>query len=201
MTTFTPYRDQEQPIDGAGQEVVQADQNTANDKSINKRDTLAITGDATLTAAQFHEVGFLVLTGTPGAPFDLNFPAVTANGGTAAHMRKMIKNSTDDVATIQVTGGGGARVTLPVGEVVEVQTDGTDVEELFTAVLLGGTAALATGAVSGFSGMPTMAGDASGIPTKESAGFAAFVYDTTNQELKIYDPVANQWRTIATALQ
>ena len=67
--------------------------------------------------------------------------------------------------------------------------------------LSGGTSALATGATGGFPGIPTMAGDASGAPANESAGFAPIVYDTTNQEFKIYDPVANAWRAIATAAQ
>lgn len=63
------------------------------------------------------------------------------------------------------------------------------------------TSALATNATGGFPGMPTMAGDSSITPTNETAGFAPFCYDTTNNEFKVFNPISNTWRVIAMAVQ
>lgn len=89
-------------------------------------------------------------------------------------------------------------------DIVLASADGVEALRVFSNQdirLSAGVSALATSATGGFPGMPTMAGDASGTPTNESAGFAPFAYDTTNQEIKLYDPVANAWRTVATAAQ
>ncbi len=59
--------------------------------------------------------------------------------------------------------------------------------------LSAGTSALATTATGGFPGMPTCAGVPTGVPANESAGFAPFIFDTTNDDFYIYDPVANDW--------
>lgn len=54
------------------------------------------------------------------------------------------------------------------------------------SVIIGAEAAIATSATDGFLYIPTMAGTASGVPTAV-VGKVAMVFDTTNNELLIYD--------------
>ena len=56
-----------------------------------------------------------------------------------------------------------------------------------------GTAALATSATDGFLYIPSMAGAPSGTPTDYS-NLSAFVHDTTNNRLYVYDHVDGAWQ-------
>ena len=56
-----------------------------------------------------------------------------------------------------------------------------------------GTAALATSATDGFLYIPSMAGAPSGTPTDHS-NLSAFVHDTTNNRLYVYDHVDGAWQ-------
>lgn len=60
------------------------------------------------------------------------------------------------------------------------------------SVILGKTAALSTSATDGFAYMPTCAGTPSGTPTAFT-GKVAFVYDTTNNKIYIYN---GSWRGV-----
>ncbi len=68
------------------------------------------------------------LAGTPGA-FDFDVPS-------GANFCKlfMVENNTNGVATVQVTGGGGANVDVQIGQSAWLYSDGTDV----TGVITGG---------------------------------------------------------------
>ena len=50
-----------------------------------------------------------------------------------------------------------------------------------------GSAALATGATTGFLHIPTCAGTPTGVPAATQAGTRAIVFDTTNNKLYVYD--------------
>ena len=103
-------------------------------------------------------------------------------------------NHNADLMTIGTFNAGG-EVAFVSGSTVEAMRilSNQDIR------LSGGTSALATGAIAGFPGIPTMAGAPSGVPTNASAGNAAIVYDSSNQTLEVYDPIAAAWRTITTA--
>ncbi len=62
------------------------------------------------------------LAGTPSTPFDFDVPS-------GANFCKlfMVENNTDDVATVQVVGGGGDNVPVQIGESLTLYSDGTDV--------------------------------------------------------------------------
>lgn len=66
-----------------------------------------------------------------------------------------------------------------------------------------GQGALATTATTGFGYMPTCAGAPTGVPfvpptgqPNPQAGYAPFVYDTTNNKLWIYNPVTHAWKGV-----
>ena len=77
------------------------------------------------------------------------------------------------------------------------QTSGGTATERMRIDYLGsvaiGTAALATSATDGFLYIPSMAGAPSGTPTDHS-NLSAFVHDTTNNRLYVYDHVSNAWQ-------
>jgi hypothetical protein len=89
---------------------------------VGKADVTVSSTSVTLTltdsnALQNARALYLNLSGTPGGAATLNVPAIEKN--------YIVKNGTNQVVTIKVTGQTG--VTIPVGKTVLVYNDGTDV--------------------------------------------------------------------------
>jgi len=89
---------------------------------VGKADVTVSSTSVTLTltdsnALQDARALYLNLSGTPGGAATLNVPAIEKN--------YIVKNGTNEVVTIKVTGQTG--VTIPVGKTVLVYNDGTDV--------------------------------------------------------------------------
>jgi hypothetical protein len=89
---------------------------------VGKADVTVSSTSVTLTltdsnALQDARALYLNLSGTPGGAATLNVPAIEKN--------YIVKNGTNQVVTIKVTGQTG--VTIPVGKTVLVYNDGTDV--------------------------------------------------------------------------
>jgi hypothetical protein len=89
---------------------------------VGKADVTVSSTSVTLTltdsnALQNARALYLNLSGTPGGAATLNVPAIEKN--------YIVKNGTNEVVTIKVTGQTG--VTIPVGKTVLVYNDGTDV--------------------------------------------------------------------------
>lgn len=93
----------------------------ALDNAMNEIESIAVSGTVNVTASQFTGAGVIRLTGTPGAPFTVNVPATK---------RKFtVHNLADDVATIQVTGGGGDSVEVAADSASSLFSDGADIVE------------------------------------------------------------------------
>jgi hypothetical protein len=89
---------------------------------VGKADVTVSSTSVTLTltdsnALQDARALYLNLSGTPGGAATLNVPAIEKN--------YIVKNGTNEVVTIKVTGQTG--VAIPVGKTVLVYNDGTDV--------------------------------------------------------------------------
>jgi hypothetical protein len=89
---------------------------------VGKADVTVSSTSVTLTltdsnALQNARALYLNLSGTPGGAATLNVPAIEKN--------YIVKNGTNEVVTIKVTGQTG--VTIPLGKTVLVYNDGTDV--------------------------------------------------------------------------
>lgn len=80
-----------------------------------------ITGNTSLSAADFTGYFAQVLGGTPAANFELNTPATKR--------LFLVVNNSGKTATVQVTGGGGASVAVDDGEVRLLYSDGADILE------------------------------------------------------------------------
>ena len=140
---------------------------------VGKADVTVSSTSVTLTltdsnALQDARALYLNLSGTPGGAATLNVPAIEKN--------YIVKNGTDQVVTIKVSGQTG--VTIPVGKTVLVYNDGTDVVTavdhipsltLATALPVasggtGGTTSTGSGAVV-LATSPTLVTPALGTPT------------------------------------
>ena len=140
---------------------------------VGKADVTVSSTSVTLTltdsnALQDARALYLNLSGTPGGAATLNVPAIEKN--------YIVKNGTDQVVTIKVSGQTG--VTVPVGKTVLVYNDGTDVVTavdhipsltLATALPVasggtGGTTSTGSGAVV-LATSPTLVTPALGTPT------------------------------------
>ena len=140
---------------------------------VGKADVTVSSTSVTLTltdsnALQDARALYLNLSGTPGGAATLNVPAIEKN--------YIVKNGTDEVVTIKVSGQTG--VTVPVGKTVLVYNDGTDVVTavdhipsltLATALPVasggtGGTTSTGSGAVV-LATSPTLVTPALGTPT------------------------------------
>ena len=140
---------------------------------VGKADVTVSSTSVTLTltdsnALQDARALYLNLSGTPGGAATLNVPAIEKN--------YIVKNGTDQVVTIKVSGQTG--VTVPVGKTVLVYNDGTDVVTavdhipsltLATALPVasggtGGTTSTGSGAVV-FATSPTLVTPVLGTPT------------------------------------
>jgi hypothetical protein len=140
---------------------------------VGKADVTVSSTSVTLTltdsnALQDARALYLNLSGTPGGAATLNVPAIEKN--------YIVKNGTNEVVTIKVTGQTG--VTIPVGKTVLVYNDGTDVltavdhiPSLTLATALpvasggtGGTTSTGSGAVV-LATSPTLVTPALGTPT------------------------------------
>ena len=140
---------------------------------VGKADVTVSSTSVTLTltdsnALQDARALYLNLSGTPGGAATLNVPAIEKN--------YIVKNGTDEVVTIKVSGQTG--VTIPVGKTVLVYNDGTDVVTavdhipsltLATALPVasggtGGTTSTGSGAVV-LATSPTLVTPALGTPT------------------------------------
>lgn len=92
----------------------------------------SVSGDVTPTTItpdfEWQTAVRFVLNGTPGASINFNTPASTS-------LKKLfvLENNLDDDAVAQVTGGGGASVTVPQGESRLLYSDGADVIEIASA--------------------------------------------------------------------
>ena len=109
---------------------IQANQNqkevTANaahnllDRAINQVVPKAISGSTSLTTTESRENTLVILTGTPGAPFNLDMPDTNE--------RKLwILNNTDSTVTVRNSAGGGTgQPSALAGLQVRFHYDGTD---------------------------------------------------------------------------
>jgi hypothetical protein len=88
------------------------------DNSINTPLAVTISGNRLLTQDEVSDAGIFDLTGSPGAGFDFEIPAI--------NRRFIVRNNTGFTATVQVDGGGGAGATVLDTEIKEVICDGTD---------------------------------------------------------------------------
>lgn len=88
----------------------------AGNSSIDKSMTA---GDVTLTSAELRGYVRFNATGTPGVPRILNVPA---------SIKRLfgVTNNSDDVVTVQVTGGAGEVIALAVGAATLCYSDGAD---------------------------------------------------------------------------
>lgn len=83
-------------------------------------------GTFTLTAAEVTRMGVLKLTGSPGAGITIDIPATH---GLPATLKKFfaVINTSGQIATVQVVGGGGASVAVAVAANKILYTDGVDI--------------------------------------------------------------------------
>lgn len=94
------------------------------DRAMNGNVAKVITVSTSFTTTEARENILVELTGTPGAPFNVDMP--DTNKRTLA-----VLNSTDDVATIRNSAAGGAgQPVVQIGEVVLFHYDGTDFVDL-----------------------------------------------------------------------
>jgi hypothetical protein len=155
---------------------------------VGKADVTVSSTSVTLTltdsnALQDARALYLNLSGTPGGAATLNVPAIEKN--------YIVKNGTDEVVTIKVSGQTG--VTVPVGKTVLVYNDGTDVVTavdhipsltLATAlpVTSGGTGSTSTTFVNlatNVTGTLPIANGGTGATTLSGAGIAELSADQT----------------------
>lgn len=128
MTRFT----ETQASEGAAINTV-AD--LANEEAMGAYNALAVTGNLTLTAAQFMN-GIARLTGTPGAGFNITTPtaaaivAATVNAQAGSWSELIIQNTSDSTGTV-VAGSG---VTL-----VGVTAVGANKTQLYKAMITNAT--------------------------------------------------------------
>jgi len=114
---------------------------------VGKADVTVSSTSVTLTltdsnALQNARALYLNLSGTPGGAATLNVPAIEKN--------YIVKNGTNQVVTIKVTGQTG--VTIPVGKTVLVYNDGTDVltaVDHIPSLTLGAALPVASGGTGG----------------------------------------------------
>jgi hypothetical protein len=155
---------------------------------VGKADVTVSSTSVTLTltdsnALQNARALYLNLSGTPGGAATLNVPAIEKN--------YIVKNGTDQVVTIKVTGQTG--VTIPVGKTVLVYNNATDVVTavdhipsltLATAlpVTSGGTGSTSTTFVNlatNVTGTLPIANGGTGATTLSGAGIAELSADQT----------------------
>ena len=90
------------------------------DRAINGQVSKAITVDTSFTTTEARENGFIELTGTPGAPRNINMPDTNKRNLT-------VLNSTNDVMTIRNSASGGTnQQVLGIGKTKEFFYDGTN---------------------------------------------------------------------------
>ena len=124
---------------------------------VGKADVTVSSTSVTLTltdsnALQDARALYLNLSGTPGGAATLNVPAIEKN--------YIVKNGTDQVVTIKVSGQTG--VAVPVGKTTLVYNNGTDV-------------------VTAIDYAPALAAQAiDAVGTASSGGYARFYEDTDN---------------------
>lgn len=100
------------------------------DRAINGNGTFqkTITGSGSFTTTETRENPVIELTGTPGSAFTVNMPDTNRRFLT-------VLNSTDAVATIRNSAGGGTgQPVLEIGEATEFYYDGTNFIDIFTLV-------------------------------------------------------------------
>ena len=142
------------------------------DRSINQLVGKAVAGDVTLTAVEMRENGLIELTGTPGAPFNVDM--FDTNERLFA-----VVNNTDDTATIRNSASGGTgQPVLLVGEASLFHYDGTD----FIDIL-----ALAT-SITGFLGLldtPSSFSNTSGQIVVTNDAETALVFLATTMKIPV----------------
>ena len=103
-----------------GKEVTANAAHNLLDRPMNANVTKAITGDTSFTTTESRENFLIELTGTPGAPHNIDMP--DTNKRTMA-----VFNNTDDVMTIRNSASGGSgQPVLSIGVTVLFHYDGTD---------------------------------------------------------------------------
>lgn len=101
------------------------------DRKLVQRTLKAITVDTSFTNAEARENTLIELTGTPGAPHNIDMNDTNEN-------RLAVFNNTDAVMTIRNSAGGGTgQPVIGVGEVAEFQYTGTNFDVLSVASFLG----------------------------------------------------------------
>jgi hypothetical protein len=162
---------------------------------VGKADVTVSSTSVTLTltdsnALQDARALYLNLSGTPGGAATLNVPAIEKN--------YIVKNGTNEVVTIKVTGQTG--VTIPVGKTVLVYNNATDVVTavdhipsltLATALPVtsggtGGTTSTGSGAVV-LATSPTLVTPVLGVATATSVNKVAVTAPATSATLTIAD--------------
>lgn len=99
------------------------------DRAMNNNVQKVITVSTSFTATETRENDVIELTGTPGAPLNLNMP--DTNNRTLT-----IVNNTDDIMTIRNSASGGAgKPVIAVGGVSTFHYDGTDFFDLSALAL------------------------------------------------------------------
>ncbi len=83
-------------------------------------------GTFTLTATEVTRMGALKLTGSPGAGITIDIPATHDLPATLKKFFAVI-NTSGQIATVQVVGGGGASVAVAVASNQLLYTDGVDI--------------------------------------------------------------------------
>lgn len=97
--------------------------------------TYTITGNTTVTATEYTENFAHILGGTPAGVFDFDVPATKRSFS--------VINSSGQTATVQVTGGGGANVSVATSENYILYCDGTDVVAIAGGAVGGGISGVA----------------------------------------------------------
>lgn len=93
------------------------------DNAINDDASVSVTGDVTLTTTQTRENAVILLTGTPGAAFNVDMPDVNKRV-------LSIINTTDAIGTVRNSVGAGTTLAIPVGEARTFHYDGTDIRQI-----------------------------------------------------------------------
>jgi hypothetical protein len=135
--------------------------------------TLSLTNS---NAAQDARALYLNLSGSPSGAADLVVPALQKS--------YLVKNGSDEVVTIKVTGQTG--VAIPVGKTVWVYNNGTDVVtavDHIPSLTLGAALPVASGG-TGITSFGT--GVATFLGTPSSANLAAAVTDETGSGLLVF---------------
>lgn len=149
-----------------------------------------------------HAFGTTANNGTVTTPALFSHPALTATAN-QPYSRVVIGNTVGAVTIPTGTASSVSSLTIQEPNITatgtvddaytfrvqSAPTEGTRNGAAWFAAgdVVVGTAALATNATSGFLHIPTCAGVPTGVPANGQAGTVAMVFDTTNNDLYVYD--------------